>query len=76
MGESREPEPTVDHYANGGVRNRGFVLEGKMHGEWEFFRRDGTLMRAGNFNRGKQIGVWRTFDRNGRVVKETSFPGG
>lgn len=44
-----------------------------MHGDWEFFRADGSLMRAGSFERGKQIGVWRTYDRGGKVVKETTF---
>ena len=44
-----------------------------MHGEWEFLRRDGSVMRRGAFDRGRQIGLWRTFDRSGRVVKETQF---
>ena len=51
----------------------GANLEGKMHGPWEFFRRDGSLMRSGSFDRGKQIGVWRTHDRSGKVLKETNF---
>jgi antitoxin component YwqK of YwqJK toxin-antitoxin module len=67
--------PAIDHYDNGKVRFRGANLEGKMHGPWEFFRRDGSRMRAGSFERGKQIGVWRTFGRTGKVVKETEFAG-
>lgn len=68
-----EPEPAVDRYDNGQMRFRGANLEGQMHGPWEFYRRDGSLMRAGSFERGRQVGVWRTYDRTGRVVKETSF---
>ncbi|HEY8824877.1 MAG TPA: hypothetical protein VIP07_08320 [Candidatus Limnocylindria bacterium] len=67
--------PAIDHYDNGSVRFRGANLDGKMHGPWKFFRRDGSLMRSGSFERGKQIGVWRTFDRTGKVVKETDFTG-
>jgi antitoxin component YwqK of YwqJK toxin-antitoxin module len=67
------PTPTISHYANGNVRFRGFHLDGEMHGDWEFFRADGSRMRAGAFDRGKQVGVWRTFDRHGKVVKETTF---
>ena len=63
----------VDHYPNGGVRFRGANLAGQMHGPWEFFRLDGSLLRAGSFERGKQIGVWRTYNRSGAVVKETRF---
>jgi antitoxin component YwqK of YwqJK toxin-antitoxin module len=65
--------PSVDHYDNGRIRFRGANLEGAMHGPWKFFRRDGSLMRSGSFDRGKQIGVWRTFDRDGNVLKETNF---
>lgn len=61
-------------YDNGKPKHRGARLEGEMHGPWEFYRRDGSLMRSGEFDRGRQIGVWKTFDRNGRVAKETEFP--
>jgi antitoxin component YwqK of YwqJK toxin-antitoxin module len=44
-----------------------------MHGPWKFFRRDGSLMRSGSFDRGAQVGVWRTYDRTGSVLKETDF---
>ena len=66
-------EPSIDHYPNGNVRFRGANLDGQMHGPWEFFRSDGSIMRSGSFERGKQVGVWRTFDRSGAVVKETTF---
>jgi antitoxin component YwqK of YwqJK toxin-antitoxin module len=68
-----EPVPAVDHYENGQVRFRGTNVEGEMHGPWEFFRRDGSLLRAGEFVLGRQAGIWRTFDRAGRLVKETDF---
>ena len=70
-----EPVPHVEHYANGVVKLKGSHLDGEMHGAWEFYRTDGTLMRAGQFDRGKQVGVWRTFERSGRVVKETDLGG-
>jgi antitoxin component YwqK of YwqJK toxin-antitoxin module len=68
-----QAEAEVARYDNGQVKFRGKHLEGGMHGEWEFYRRDGSLMRKGAFDRGKQVGVWRTFDRSGKVVKETPF---
>jgi len=51
----------------------GLYLGDQMHGEWAWYRRDGSLMRTGAFDRGKQIGIWRTYDRAGRLVKETLF---
>jgi antitoxin component YwqK of YwqJK toxin-antitoxin module len=63
----------IERYDNGKVRFRGANVDGKMHGPWKFFRRDGSLMRSGSFVRGAQVGVWRTFDKSGKVVKETDF---
>ena len=63
-----KPVPTIDRYDNGKVRYRGANLEGKMHGPWKFFRRDGTLMRSGLFENGKQIGV--EMNANGKVLSK------
>jgi antitoxin component YwqK of YwqJK toxin-antitoxin module len=60
-------------YDNGLPRFKGEYLDGEMHGHWEFFRKDGTLMRSGSFNRGVQIGTWITYDRSGQPYRETSF---
>ena len=40
---------------------------------WQFFRKDGSLMRSGSFVHDRQIGIWKTFDREGKLVKETDF---
>ena len=50
------------------------IPDGEMHGEWTWYRLDGSLMRTGASDRRRQIGVWRTYDRDGSVVKETTFP--
>ncbi|MGZ6299200.1 MAG: toxin-antitoxin system YwqK family antitoxin [Candidatus Limnocylindria bacterium] len=76
MAKRSKPTPDVAYYDDGSVRYRGFQLDGEMHGAWEFLRRDGSLMRSGEFDRGKQVGIWRTFDRAGKVVKETDFSKG
>ena len=76
MAGSGTPTQAIDHYDNGNVRFRGANLDGEMHGPWEFFRKDGSLMRAGTFDRGRQVGTWRTYDRAGRAVKETTFAEG
>jgi antitoxin component YwqK of YwqJK toxin-antitoxin module len=75
MAERSEANQEVVYYDNGQVKHRGAYLDGEMHGEWEFFRKDGSRMRSGFLDRGKQTGVWRTYDRSGKVVKETRFGG-
>jgi antitoxin component YwqK of YwqJK toxin-antitoxin module len=73
MAGTSDPTPHVEQYGNGTVKLRGYHLDGEMHGAWEFYRTDGSLMRTGEFDRGRQVGGWRTFARSGRVVKETAF---
>ena len=60
-------------YENGLPRFKGEYKDGKMHGYWEFYRKDGSLMRSGTFDLDKQVGLWTTYSRDGRVVKETNF---
>ncbi len=71
-----EVTPDNADYDNGQPKHRGFRLDGEMHGAWEFYRRDGSIMRSGEFDKGQQAGTWRTFDRSGAVVKETEFRAG
>jgi antitoxin component YwqK of YwqJK toxin-antitoxin module len=60
-------------YQNGNPRYKGKFKQSEMHGYWEFFRKDGTLMRSGSFDSGKQIGIWTTYDKSGHPHKETDF---
>jgi hypothetical protein len=52
--------------------------KGKMAGElmvgyWEWFRKDGTKMRSGHFEKGEQTGEWITYDKTGAVYKVTQM---
>ena len=76
MNVPRDAVETTVRYANGGLKFTGLRLDGEMHGDWSWYRTDGSLMRTGAFDRGTQVGVWRTYDRAGTVVKETRFDGG
>jgi len=73
MTEVSEPTPETIYYGSGAVQAKGSMLDGVPHGAWEWFRKDGTLMRTGQFDRGTQFGIWRTFERSGHLVKETRF---
>jgi len=67
------PVEAIDHFPNGNVRYRGFKLGEEFHGEWAFYRADGSLLRSGSFDRGRQIGLWRTYGRDGTMLKATDF---
>ena len=60
-----------DLYADGGLKARGRMKGGEPHGDWSWWRKDGTLLRTGTFDKGRQTGTWSTYDREGRLVKAT-----
>ncbi len=65
--------PNLCYYDNANLKSRGKVRNGEMHGLWEFWRKDGTLMRTGEFKDGVQVGTWWTYDSNGVKYKSTQF---
>ena len=65
---------TKEFYSNGVLKLKGRITpEGKMHGAWQWFRRDGSLMRSGSFRDEVQVGEWVTYDRDGNEVKRTRY---
>ena len=72
MTKPKAPLERVDHHKDGSVRGRGQMLDGEMHGYWQWFRTDGTLMRSGHFERGAKVGEWTTYDGAGKVYKVTT----
>jgi len=69
----RRHERTVLH-RDGSVRGRGGMLGDREHGEWTWYRLDGTMLRSGSFDHGRQVGEWTTYDRFGAPYKVTRFP--
>lgn len=64
------------HHKDGSIYARGQMLGGKMHGYWEFFRKDGTIMRSGSFDREQQVGTWTTYAASGKLIKVTEMKAG
>jgi uncharacterized protein YdhG (YjbR/CyaY superfamily) len=64
----------IELYGNGVLKAKGTYRGGQMHGDWKFFRKDGTLMRSGRFRDGSRTGSWVTHDREGQPYKTTVFP--
>lgn len=62
-----------EFYDNGRLKAKGRMRNGDLHGAWQWWRRDGSLMRTGSFRDGVRVGQWVTYDRTGAVVKVTHF---
>lgn len=60
-------------YDNGYLKYKGRVRDGRRHGAWSWYRKDGSLLRTGTFKLDEKVGVWRSYDRDGTPVKETAF---
>ncbi len=63
----------IKYHNDGSVWAKGTMSSWTFGGHWEWFRKDGTKMRSGDFKNGKQVGKWTTFDTNGKVYKVTIF---
>ena len=73
---SAKGKPHTIYHKDGSIYAKGQLLDGKMHGYWEFFRKNGTIMRSGSFDRDEQIGTWTTYDASGKPYKVTEMKAG
>ncbi|MPZ38643.1 MAG: hypothetical protein GEU95_11335 [Rhizobiales bacterium] len=64
----------IDYHKDGSIRAKGQTVDDVLTGCWEWFRKDGTIMRSGFFENGKQVGEWTTYDSKGKVYKVTKMP--
>ena len=64
-----ELTPFEKHHKDGSLWASGQMLDGAMHGYWEWFRVDGTKLRSGYFEMGAQTGEWVTYDKGGMPYK-------
>lgn len=63
----------IKYHKDGSIWARGSIVNGLMEGSWEWFRKNGTKMRAGSFRKNIQVGEWITYDSAGRIVKITDM---
>lgn len=63
----------IHRHKNGSIWAKGNMDDGVMENYWEWFRKDGSKMRSGYFEKGRQVGKWTTYDKLGKVVKVTDM---
>ncbi len=63
----------VQRHRDGSIWAKGKMVGRVMEGYWEWFRKDGTIMRSGYFKKGKQVGKWTTYDQDGKAFKVTDM---
>lgn len=73
MNSNIKSDEFIQHHKDGSVWAKGQVIGDTPTGYWEWFRKDGTIMRSGFFHDGIQVGKWITYDKNGAVYKVTDM---
>ena len=68
-----KPVPFEKRHKDGSLWARGQTLDDGPTGYWERFRKDGTKLRSGHFDKGEPVGEWTTYDSAGRVYKVTQM---
>ena len=63
----------IKYHNDGTIWAKGTIVGDKPDGYWQFFRKDGVIMRSGYFDKGKQTGEWTTYDKKGKVYKVTKM---
>jgi uncharacterized protein YdhG (YjbR/CyaY superfamily) len=63
----------VECYDNGVIKAEGQMRAGQLHGNWRWFRKDGSLMRTGSFRDGEQTGLWQTWRADGTLASSQQF---
>jgi|SRR5688572_74254 len=63
----------VKYHNDGSIWAKGKMVNDTPEGYWEWFRKDGVIMRSGYFQKGKQTGQWTTYDKKGKIYKVTKM---
>ena len=71
LSKTKTKKNYVKFHNDGTIWARGTMVAGHLEGYWEWFRKSGTRMRSGYFEKGKQVGEWTTYDSKGKVYKVT-----
>ncbi|MBC8045589.1 MAG: hypothetical protein H7Y00_02205 [Fimbriimonadaceae bacterium] len=65
--KNRRQKNYIKYHNEGSIWAKGKMINNIMEGYWEWFRKDGIIMRSGYCNKGKQVGEWTTYDKKGKV---------
>lgn len=56
---------------NGEIAQTGYMLKGKLHGQWFKYNREGKKIASGKYENGERSGKW--FFWNEGILKEVDF---
>lgn len=66
----------IRFYEDGSLRETGFVLAGRRHGEWSRWTRTGRRTGLAYYRHGVRSGAWKIWDDSGRLLYELEYDAG
>jgi len=73
--ERRRDGPARTYYDDGGLAKEAWFKEGKPHGAFTEWHRNGRVARAGAWEDGVRAGAWRLYYESGQLEEECSYDG-
>ena len=61
------------YFKDGTVKSKGPYIDGKMEGEWIFYRQMGALWQVGNFKENQKHGRWIRYSRDNQIEYDEEF---
>lgn len=55
--QHRESGESKEFYPNGRLKVSGKIKNGELHGAWQWFRKDGTLLRTETYKNGSRVSL-------------------
>ena len=68
------PKEKVIHYPNGAIKEKKYLLEGKIHGQYTTYFPSGQIMAQLHFSSGKKNGSAVSYYANGQVRRYLIVP--
>ena len=68
--------PHRELFADGDVSGEGRVKDGKRHGKWTWYHKNGGLKAVGKYAHGELDGYWEWWRESGKPLQAGSFDGG
>eukprot|EP01013_Petalomonas_cantuscygni_P024966 TRINITY_DN4672_c0_g1_i1.p1 TRINITY_DN4672_c0_g1~~TRINITY_DN4672_c0_g1_i1.p1 ORF type:complete len:117 (+),score=2.81 TRINITY_DN4672_c0_g1_i1:131-481(+) len=58
-------------HENGEIAQTGYLMKGKLHGEWLMYNENGKKLASGRYENGTRVGKWFFWEED--VLKEVDF---
>jgi len=63
----------IHFFEDGTIQVEGTLKNGKRHGIWTFYHKNGKVWSKGEFNKGMSVGIFNIYDENGQIKVKSYY---